>query len=226
MNTEIRDYNNAGSLVTGTCRQEWADLAQTFASLHLYLKPSDQARIQGTPIFDPIATNAAIKVNLQGRNWSSDMPIPKRYRFLGTNIDLGKNGVIVEIQFSNYPFLLNNTFRSELFYKAGLVVTSRKTALVVIITKGHMFPASNSTLYYEQAKNQLDALADNNVFDVPIRLVGLTTLIRKRVPAVYTKYTAARYSRTIARQTKIQADIAKGRSSKSRCTITIREDPR
>ena len=92
---------------------------------------------------------------------------------MGTDIDFGKAGVIVESQFSNYPFLLNNTLRSELFFKAGTTFAGYATQLLILITKALMFPASNSTLYYEQAVRQLTALTDNHVFDVPIRLVGL-----------------------------------------------------
>ncbi|MEH2284834.1 MAG: hypothetical protein V7K90_26540 [Nostoc sp.] len=58
---------------------------------------------------------------------------------------------------SNYPFLLNNTLRSELFFKAKTEFVGYPTNLVIIVTKALMFPASNSTLYYEQAVNQLTA---------------------------------------------------------------------
>ena len=226
MNTNIRDYNNAERLAEEAHSREWEDLKEVFTALPVYLKPSDQAGIKGKPIFDPIATNAFIKSRLQSKGWNSNIPIPERYRFIGTDIDLGKNGVIVEVQFSNYPFLLNNTLRSELFYKAEVEVASGKTSLIVIITKGHMFPASNSTLYYEQAKNQLDALAEHNVFRVPIRLVGLIAPMGENLPAIWTVYREARYSRTIRVQRHIRCDIRRGRSDQSRCTITIRRKPR
>ncbi len=87
--------------------------------------------------------------------WLVNIPIPVDYSFLGTDIDFGKAGVIVESQFSNYPFLLNNTLRSELFFKAGTIFAGHPTQLVILITKALMYPASNSTLYYEQAVRQL-----------------------------------------------------------------------
>jgi len=222
---EINDYNGAADLIQGPCAQEWQDLRAVLGALPLHLKASDQAGIQGRAIFDPIGTNFSIRSQLQGRGWTPNIPIPQRYRFLGTDIDLGKNGVIVEVQFSNYPFLLNNTLRSELFYKAGTEIASRKTALLLIITKGRMFPASNSTLYYEQAKNQLDALAGNGVFTMPIRLLGLVEQIAEDSPAVWTEYEEPRYSRTVVNRSEIRCDIRRGRSADGRCTITRRKPP-
>lgn len=226
MITKIADYNGADVLIQQTYRREWGDLNQVLQALSLHLKPSDQAGIKGTPIFDPIATNAFIRSHLRGKGWSVNIPIPEKYGFLGTDVDFGKNGVVAEAQFSNYPFLLNNILRAGVFYKAGLEVASRKTGVVIIITKGHMFPASNSTLYYEQAKNQLDALAEHKVFAVPVRLVGLVAQTAKNVTAVWTTYKEARYSRTVKAQKTIRCNIAPGKEEKSRCTITILEGSR
>lgn len=221
MKTKITDYNGAASKIQQACTKEWAELEDALKSLPSYLKSSDQAGIQGRPIFDPIATNAFMRSYLERKGWKTKIPIPTKYRFLGTDIDLGRSGIIVEVQFSNYPFLLNNVLRSELFYKMEVEVDSKKTKLVIIITKGHIFPASNSTLYYEQAKNQMDELAAHNVFAVPTRLVGLMTPTGKNLPAVWTTYKDPRYSRTITTQKNIRCDISPGRSEKSRSSITI-----
>jgi hypothetical protein len=66
-----------------------------------------------------------------------------------------------------------------------------------------MFPASNSTLYYEQAVKQLSALANNKKFDVPIRLVGLFEATGTEITVRFSVY-GARYSRAVGeRQTRI-----------------------
>lgn len=54
------------------------------------------------------------------------------YRFLGTDVDFGKAGAIVEVQFSPYSFLLNNTARSELFFNANTPLTGQPVRLVII----------------------------------------------------------------------------------------------
>ncbi|MDZ8031252.1 hypothetical protein [Nostoc sp. DedSLP04] len=84
-----------------------------------------------------------------------------------------------------------------------------------------MFPASNSTLYYEQAVNQLTALAKNQVFDVPIRLVGLFEQQNTIVPIIWTEYLSKRYSRTVNTRVNRQCQIIAGRSARSRCLINL-----
>jgi hypothetical protein len=187
----------------------------------LHIKPSDQAQIQGNPIFDPVGTNLYIKNGLNQLGWQSNIPIPTPYKFLGTDIDFGKAGIIIEIQFSNYPFLLNNTLRSELFFKAKTEFAGYSTKLLIIITKALMFPASNSTLYYEQAVNQLTALAENQVFDIPIRLVGLFEQQNAIVPVIWTEYLLKRYSRTVNIRVSRQCQILAGRSARSRCLLRL-----
>jgi hypothetical protein len=69
----------------------------------LHIKASDQAGIQGNPIFDPVGTNEYIKAALMKFGWLANIPIPVEYSFLGTDIDFGKAGVIV---FSAAPYNL------------------------------------------------------------------------------------------------------------------------
>jgi len=185
----------------------------------LHVKASDQAGLQGNLIFDPVGTNEYIKDVLVGTGWLSTITIPAEYAFLGTDVDFGKHGVLLEAQFSNYPFLLNNVLRSELFFKARVPLTGAPTEAVVIVTKAHMFPASNSTLYFEQAERQLTALAKNRVFDVPIRLVGLLERRSTAIAVRWTEYHAPRYSRTVRRREDRRYEIREGRTSKSRCSL-------
>ncbi len=142
---------------------------------------------------------------------------------MGRDIDFGKKGVILEVQFANYPYLLNNVVRPELFYKANIPLTGRPTGLLIVITKAHMFPSSQSTLYYEQAANQVGALAENKVFDVPTRVVGLFEQRDAEVPAKWTEYENPRYSRTPLRHEDKKLQIVPGGSACSRCRFCIIE---
>jgi hypothetical protein len=187
----------------------------------LHIKPSDQAKIQGNPIFDPVGSNQYIKNALVKLGWHSNILIPVKYRFLGKDVDFGKSGIILESQFSNYPFLLNNLLRSELFFKGSIHFAGNSTKLLVIITKAQMFPASNSTLYYEQAVQQLTALTKNNVFDIPIRLIGLFEQKNAIISAIYTVYQSTRYSRITHTQTDYQCQILSSNPRSKRCKIYI-----
>lgn len=193
---KYKDYNGADTVVQAAHGPEWQELEQVLGTMPLHLKASDQEGLQGNAIFDPVGTNRHVAEGLINRGWKGGIAIPGEFDFLGKDIDFGKNGVVVEVQFSNYPFLLNNTVRSELFFRSKTVFDVRPTSLVIIVTKAGMFPSSNSTLYYEQAVKQLDALGQHKVFTVPIRLVGLFENTGK-VQATWTKYSAARYSRTV-----------------------------
>jgi hypothetical protein len=187
----------------------------------LHIKASDQAKIKGNPIFDPVGTNKYIKTALINYGWQSNIPIPAPFKFLGTDIDFAKAGIVIEIQFSNYPFLLNNTLRSELFFKSKTEFAGYQTNLVILVTKAQMFPASNSTLYYEQAVNQLTALGQNKVFDVPIRLVGLFEQLNTTIPVVWTEYSSKRYSRNVNTRVSRQCQIVPGSSNSNRCRLRL-----
>ena len=211
-----QDFNGAAEQIAGAYQQQWSELAQALTATPLHLKASDQANIQGRAIFDPVGTNQAIADRLVPMGWQQKIIIPQDFKFLGTDVDFGKDGAVVEVQFSNYPFLLNNTLRSELFFRAQTVFHGAPTGLVIIVTKSGMFPSSNSTLYYEQAINQLTALAQHGVFTVPIRLVGLFESVG-RVQATWTEYSEARYSRTVDSRESRQFVITAGRAG--RCKI-------
>ncbi len=187
----------------------------------LHVKPSDQRGIQGELIFDPVGTNEYIKSALVKLKWQNNIVIPAEYRFLGKEIDFAKAGIILEIQFSNYPFLLNNTLRSELLFKAGTIFAEYSTKLVIIITKAQMFPASNSTLYYEQAAQQLKALIQNHVFDVPIRLIGLFEQRDTITSVISSVYQEKRYSRIVQTRISCRGQLISGRLTSSRCQIRL-----
>lgn len=185
----------------------------------LHIKPSGQTGIEGNLVFDPVGTNQYIKTALVKLGWSKIM-IPAEYEFLGKDVDFGKAGMLVEVQFSHYAFLPNNTLRSELFFKAGTQFVGQPINLVVIVTKAQMFPASNSSLYYEQAVKQLTALSQNKVFDVPIRLVGLFEKKNQTIPVKWTVYEKAT-SRTVVTQEDRQCQIIPGLSARSRCIFQL-----
>jgi hypothetical protein len=204
---EVVDFNGAESYYNGAGMPEWADLEEVIAKMPLHLKGSLQAGRIGSAIFDPIATNLHIKRATQERGWRS-IPVPARLRAFGKDWDGGKGGTLGEWQFSNYPFLCNNCVRSEVVYKAGIPLPGlHPVQCLVIVTRSGLFPASQSTLYYEQASAQLAAATQVNTFTIPIRLVGL--MIKTQVDqydAVWTEYTD-RTSRTTVRTARITMDV-------------------
>jgi hypothetical protein len=81
-------------------------------------------------------------------------------------------------------------------------------------------PASNSTLYYEQAKNQLDALSNYSVFSIPVRLIGLTENVDVPIKVKNVLYDNARYSRTENEVREHDAVITQKTGGRGVITIT------
>jgi hypothetical protein len=133
----ITDYNKSSALFSQKYESEWKEIERVIRTIPLFVKDSDQRGKQGTKIFNPVGTNRAIEEGLVKSHWKFKMPIPEVFSFLGTDIDFVKKGILVEAQFSNYPFLLNNIQRSELFLKSSTVFDKVPTEVLVIITKCH-----------------------------------------------------------------------------------------
>jgi hypothetical protein len=194
---EICDFNGASEYFAQDGAGEWAQIAEIVGDLVPSFQPSRQSGIYGAPIFDPKATNVALSSAAVLMGWHA-VPVPAALRAFGDAWDSGKNRTLVEWQFSNYPFLSNNVARTEVAFRQGIPLAGiEKVEALLVVTKSGVFPSSNSTLYYEQAKAQLDSATTLGVFEVPIRLVGLGIPSEAdRFAASWTTY-ADRTSRTV-----------------------------
>lgn len=174
MAVEFTDFNGAEQHFDGDGRDRWLELESVFSRLPIFLQPSDEKGKKGKPIFDPKATNAWLTNEAAKLAWQK-VPVPTSLTAFGLDWDGGKEGVLAEWQFSNYPFLWNNVIRSEALFRGKVAIEPvGEVKALVVVTKSGCFPASNSTLYYEQAKAQLNAVTAFGAFTVPIRLVCLS----------------------------------------------------
>lgn len=166
---------------------EQDDVIEKLRELYLHLKPSLQKNKNLSPIFDPVGTNRLIKEMLIP-DWEPNLSIPKNYKDLGTDVDYYKDGSIIEVQFSNYPFLANNLLRSEVFFKSNELIFKDRVKNLTFITKSKKLPSSNSSLSYEQAENQLDIWRENEMFSIPVRLIGITIDETTFEEGIWTEY--------------------------------------
>jgi hypothetical protein len=218
---EYADFGGASNLIAADLTEQWSDVETILGAMPLHLKASDQANIRGTPIFDAVGTNAFIRRSLVDRGWEPGLAIPSDFRFLGAGVDFWKKGVIAEVQFSNYPFLLSNVVRADLLYKLEVSLADDPTSLLLIVTKARMFPASQSTLYFEQAVEQLQALAAKDVFAIPMRVVGLFEDSPSTIEILWTEYHEPRYSRTVVTQHVRHCAIGAGATERSRTVLEL-----
>ena len=194
MDFVYQDFNVATAYFAGAGAQEWSDIDGILRQLPIFFQASQQAGIGGSPIFDPKATNAFLATASTALGWRM-IPVPAGLTEFGMDWDGGKGASLAEWQFSNYPFLWNNVIRSEAVYKGSVTLQG-----LIIVTKSGLFPASNSTLYYEQALAQIQAVTSFGAFGIPIRLVGLTVLPgTATVNATWSSY-SGRYSRAAVTQ--------------------------
>jgi hypothetical protein len=220
---DVTDYNRAGAIFAGSHFNEWNEVDASLAAAPLHLKYSGEKGKASKPVWDPVGNNWAIHAELTAstRGWRPKIPIPLAYRFFGKDVDFMQSGVIVEVQFSNYPFLLNNLVRADFFFKQGIELDGAAVEAIIIITKVKMFDASQSSLYYERAVEQLDALAAANSFSVPVRLVGLHEPHGPGIPVVFMTYPGAR-TRGFSAKRATTAHIQAGTRVGSRSVIVVK----
>jgi hypothetical protein len=195
METIIRDFNEAESYFASDGHSEWSDLERVLADLKPHFQASDQRGRVGSPIFDPKGTNTQLNAGVQALGWQV-VPVPEELTMFGQDWDAGRGSTLAEWQFSNYPFLWNNVIRTQTVITGKVALAGvGMTRALVVVSKSGVFPASQSTLYYEQAEAQLEAVFKLGAFSIPVRLVGLT--LQPDAPeleAVWSTY-SGRYAR-------------------------------
>lgn len=208
----IRDFNGADAYFAEGGAHEWADLQEVLNGLIPHFQASDQSGIVGRPIFDPKGTNAALNAGAREKEWRV-VPVPQELTMFGNDWDAGKGSTLAEWQFSNYPFLWNNVIRTQAVVTGNVrLVGVGTTEALVVVTKSGLFPASQSTLYFEQGNAQLDAVFKTGAFDLPVRLVGLTIPQDAReIEVVWSEY-GGRYGRhPVKPRELVRMEIAWGR---------------
>ncbi|MEM7674498.1 MAG: hypothetical protein AAF449_00695, partial [Myxococcota bacterium] len=193
---------------------EWNELESVITAMPTFFQASQQAGIEGRMIFDPKATNNYLTKEVAKLGWQS-IPVPPNLTEFGTDWDGGKQSVLAEWQFSNYPFLWNNVIRTEAVYNARMQLPHvGEVSALVVVTKCGLFPSSNSTLYYEQARAQLETVTDLGAFSIPIRLVGLSVPLGiEDIEAVWSTY-PGRYARHPDEQRVVRCRVIWGREMK------------
>jgi hypothetical protein len=207
MEFELTDFNGSDAYYGGDGAGEWRDIDNILRRKPIFLQGSGQAGRIAMPIFDPKATNAYLRAESEKLGWRV-VRVPKDLTAFGVDWDAGKGSSLAEWQFSNYPFLWNNIIRTEVVFKDRIALLGlNPIKALIVVTKSGIFPASASTLYYEQARAQIQRLAKLGTFTIPIRLVGLTLKPgTKAVTVTWSDY-PARYSRAVEKTAEREVEV-------------------
>ncbi|MDT9689852.1 hypothetical protein Q5762_16195 [Streptomyces sp. P9(2023)] len=206
---EIADFFGADDYFSTEGAEEWSEIQSVLDGLTLQLQPSGQAGLDGKAIFDPKGTNKALTEGAAAFGWGK-ISLPPDLTAFGTDWDAGKNAVLAEWQFSNYPFLWNNIVRSQVVARNGWLLAGMMDSpkALLVVTKSGCLPASQSTLYFEQGKAQLEKARATLDLDLAIRLVGLTIEPNATtVSASWNNY-AGRTSRSVVAGEYREFDVA------------------
>jgi len=211
----VSDFGGAREYFDGGPGSDrWAELESVLLDLVPQFQPSDQAGKIGAPIFDPKGTNLRLTTAAAAAGWRA-IPVPSSLTEFGVDWDGGKGLVLAEWQFSNYPFLWNNVIRTEAVFQSEIVLPAMDGPIdaLIVVTKSGAMPASNSTLYFEQAEAQLNTVTTLGVFRLPIRLVGLTVdASRAELELDWNQY-SGRYSRVPTATDRRFMNVGWGRPS-------------
>jgi hypothetical protein len=185
-----------------------AEVEDVLKKMNLHVKLSNEKGKKDRLVFNPKGTNAHMKVHLAKKGWKNDIPIPADLSAFGIHVDHGKGGLLVETQFSNYPFFPNNVVRAHLFHARGTnFATMGKVEAALIVTKCKMFDASQSTLYYEQAVEQLKIMDALGLVKVPMRIVGVCVDRGVAVSAVESTYKEKNWDRKAIKHQTIKVRV-------------------
>lgn len=122
-------------------------------------------------IFDPVATNALLQDNLKTQGWELGVNLDTDDYSGGKDIDIYKNKIAGEIQFSHYTSLDSDMNRLERLYEGKLDLRGNRDvdAGVIIVVDSDM-PSSNSVSHYGQA---LTRAAPQSLFVTPTLIYGI-----------------------------------------------------
>ena len=190
MKLRRRSFRGAWKIIQRQYAPRWRQLRRVLARMPTHLKPSNQTGKKGEPVFDPVGTNAYLNERLSQAGWiKPGIPRTSPLAVFGTGLDWGEQGLLVEVQFSNYPFCLNNLARAEVLQREQFSLSGHPVEDLILISKARMFPSANSSLHYEQAVGQLQIMMEgHDIFRIPTLVVGLFEKTNKIVKVVWSSY--------------------------------------
>jgi hypothetical protein len=199
MRFKRESFNNGEQIFKDKFSEELSDI-ETILSENLYqVKHTTQAGKEDELIFDPVGTNAILQDSLKNSGWKKGVQLDTDDYSGGVDIDIFKNGVAGEIQFSHYTSLDSDMNRLERLYENKLQLKHGEDveAGVVIVVTPDM-PTSNSVSHYEQA---LTRAAPQSLFVTPTLVFGIEPP-KQGEEVVHNSYEKPR-SRTIIDSRKI-----------------------
>ena len=165
--TRMESFNKGFEVLQADYSIQLNDVQAVLEQSDYFVKLCFQKNRDNELIFDPIATNAHLKTELKGRSWDSDVGFSRTNYGSGIGVDLYRNGVVAEIQFSHYTALDADLNRMERLYRGRLQLEGNRAVNAgILITVTKDWPTSQSVSHYDQAVQRAAPLIENIPFVV------------------------------------------------------------
>ena len=167
MRFKMQSFNGGLEILLENYGIQLKDVQQVLTDSDYFVKLCFQKNRENELIFDPIATNAHLKAELEKRRWKSNVGFTVSGYGSGIGVDLYKKEVVTEIQFSHYTALDADLNRMERLYTGRLGLEGGRSVKVgILITVMKEWPTSQSVSHYDQAIQRAAPAIENIPFIV------------------------------------------------------------
>jgi hypothetical protein len=171
MRFKRESFNDGDEVFSDNFSDELDEIEDVLSEALYQVKHTTEAGKEDQLIFDPVGTNAILQNELKDRNWELGVNLDTDDYSGGKDIDIYKNNVAGEIQFSHYTSLDSDMNRLERLYEGKLQLEgNRDVEAGVVIVVAQQMPTSNSVSHYDQA---LTRAAPQSLFVTPTLVYGI-----------------------------------------------------
>ncbi len=198
MRYEREPLNDDNNVLINNFTDHLAEVEEVLEQSAYMVQQSGESGRENELIFDPKGTNQTLQDALESQGWKKGVNIATAGYGGGKDIDLYKNDVGGEVQFSHYTSLDSDINRLQALSDGRLDLQNNLNvgAGILIVVKNSM-PTSNSVSHFDQALERAAPI----LIDLPVMVYGIEPP-RKGEEVIFNEYEKPR-SRTIINQNKI-----------------------
>jgi hypothetical protein len=189
-------FNNGADVFESNYPEHLEDIEAVLSETDYHVKHCNQDEREHELIFDPVGTNKFLQEGYEAKGWRTGVNLESPGYSGGRDIDLFKQPVAGEIQFSHYTSLDSDMNRLQRLYEDRLSLENGEDveAGVVIVVVPDM-PSSQSVSHFQQA---IGRAAPESLVSIPTLIYGIS--VPNTGEAVMYNYYAKSRSRTILQQ--------------------------
>lgn len=165
-------FNNGLDIFESNHPKHLEEVEEVLSETDYHVKHCNQDEREHELIFDPVGTNKFLQEGYESQGWQTGVNLKAPGYSSGRDIDLFKQPVAGEIQFSHYTSLDSDMNRLQRLYEDRLSLENDEDveAGVVIVVIPDM-PTSQSVSHFQQA---IGRAAPESLVSIPTLIFGIT----------------------------------------------------